>query len=122
MISHAQTIEDLKLPLNMPGSSLTFPRLIEDFCLNSEKMIREEIKNFLEKMDHEFRYSKGRIENYYVNNTRQRTITTLYGDITYERTIYKDRLSNKSYIYVGIPDIPMMSLPMPQKPTPMKTP
>lgn len=100
MIPHSQMINDLKAPLNMPGDSLTFPRLMEDICLKYEKMIRDDIKALLEKMDHDFRHSKGRTKNYYVKNTRERTITTLYGDITYTRTIYIDRLSKESYIYV----------------------
>ena len=100
MIPHSPTINDLRLPLNLPGDPLTFPRLIEDFSLNCEKMIREQIKDFLEKMDHDFRYSEGRTKNYYVKNTRERTITTMYGDISYKRTIYEDRLSRESYIYV----------------------
>lgn len=81
MISHIKDIEDLKLPLNSKGDTLVFPRLIEDFSLNGEKLIREEIKKFLKDMDNRFRYSKGRTNNYYVNKTQ-------------ERTIYKDRLNN----------------------------
>ena len=100
MISHGKDIQDLILPLNLPGDSLTFARLIEDFSFNSEKMIREEIRAFLEKMDEDFRNSPGRTKDYYVNNTRKRTIVTMYGEITYKRTIYKDRLSKKIYCYV----------------------
>ena len=100
MITHSRYIKDLLLPFNAAGSSLVFPRLIEDFCLNSEKMVRDLIKDFLEQMDRSFRYSTGRKENFYVNNTRKRTIITMYGEITYTRTVYKDRLSNKIYCYV----------------------
>jgi len=100
MIPHSQTIEDLKLPLNFKGDSLSFPKLIEDFCINAENLIRQEIKQFLEQMDYKFRYSKDRTKNYYVNKTLERTITCMYGDITYCRTIYKDKLTGKYYCYV----------------------
>ena len=100
MITHCKDIQDLILPLNVPGDSLTFPRLIEDFSFNGEKMIRQEIRFFLEKMDKDFRNSPGRTKDYYVKNTRERTIVTMFGEITYKRTIYKDRLSGSSYCYV----------------------
>lgn len=100
MITHSRYIQDLLLPFNAAGSPLVFPRLIEDFCLNYESEIRQAIKDFLEQMDRSFRYSTGRKENFYVNNTRKRTIITMYGEITYTRTVYKDRLSNKIYCYV----------------------
>lgn len=99
MIPHSQSIEDLSLPLCIKGDSLNFPRLIEDFCINSEKLIREEIKRFIEDMDYKFRYSKDRSKNYYVNKTVKRTIICMYGEISYSRTIYKDRLSGKLYCY-----------------------
>ena len=63
-------------------------------------MIREEIKKFIEKMDSDFRSSPGRTRDYYVNNTRQRTIITMFGEITYTRTIYRDRLSSRIFCYV----------------------
>jgi len=100
MIPHSKDIMDLGLPLNVPGSPLVFPRLIEDFSFNGERMIREEIRDFLEKMDRDFRDSPGRSKDYYVNNTRQRTIITMFGEITYRRTIYKDRLNGKIFCYV----------------------
>lgn len=100
MIPHSRDISDLLLPLAASGSPLAFPRLIEDFSLNCEKMVREEIKGFLEKMDLDFRNSPGRTRDYYVNNTRERTIVTMYGEITYTRTIYRDRLKGNVYCYV----------------------
>lgn len=100
MIPHSQKIEDLKIPLNFKGNSLSFPELIEDFCINVEKIVRQEIKQFLEDMDHKFRYSKDRVNNYYVNKTAKRTIICMYGEITYSRTIYKDRSTDKLFCYV----------------------
>ena len=100
MIPQYDEIHELSLPLNIKGTPLTFPRFIERYCFDFEKLIRKQIKDFLEKMDKDFRYSEGRTINYYVNNTRERTITTMYGDICYIRTIYKDRSSGKMYCYV----------------------
>ena len=100
MIPHSKDILELSLPLNIKGSPLSFPRLIEDFSFKGEEMIRKKIKEFLEKMDLDFRESEGRIKDYYVNNTRSRTIITMFGEIAYKRTIYKDRLSGRIFCYV----------------------
>lgn len=100
MIPHSKDVKELSLPVRIPGSPLSFPRLIEDFSFNGERMIREQIRAFLEKMDLDFRNSSERRRDYYVNNTRQRTIITMFGEITYTRTIYRDRLSNRIFCYV----------------------
>lgn len=93
-------IEELKLPLCYKGNSLSFPEMIEKLCLETEKEIRKEIKKLLEDMDDNFRYSKDRADNYYVSKKAERTIVCMYGEITYTRTIYKDRLTDKYYCYV----------------------
>lgn len=91
---------DLLLPLLTASDSFTFPKFIEDISKNSEEAIRNMIKDFLEKMDRYYRDSSLRKQSYYVRDTRTRTIVTMYGEITYKRTIYKDRLTNKNYCYV----------------------
>lgn len=100
MIPHRRDIEDLLLPVNSKGSPYNYVRLIEDFSFNGEEFIRLSIKKFLEDMDLNFRFSEGRTQNYYVKATRERTIITMFGEVTYRRTIYKDRICNKSYCYV----------------------
>lgn len=97
MIPHSRDIEDLLLSVNTKGSPYNYVRLIEDFSFNGEELIRRSIKKFLEDMDYNFRYSTRRSEHYYVKVTRERTIITIFGEITYKRTIYKDRLNNKTY-------------------------
>lgn len=58
------------------------------------------VKRTLEKMDLEFRNSPGRSQRYYVKSTRERTIITIFGEVTYLRTEYTDRTSGKPFIYV----------------------
>ena len=100
MIPHSREIEDLLLPVNTQGSPYNYARMIEDFSFNGEKMIRDEIKRFLEDMDSNFRKMPGRTESYYVKDTRERTIITMFGEITYRRTVYEDRLNGGTYCYV----------------------
>ena len=103
MISHEfnlSSCKDLLSPLSTSTDAFTFPRFIEDIAKNSEDTIRKMIKEFLEEMDINYRYSSLRKQSYYVRDTRERTIVTMYGEITYKRTIYKHKLNNKNYCYV----------------------
>lgn len=103
MITHQlglSGMRDLLLPLSTSFDSFTFPRFIENIAKSSEEAIRNMIKEFLEEMDLNYRYCKSRLDSYYVRDTRNRTIITMYGEITYKRTIYKNKLTNKNYCYV----------------------
>lgn len=54
----------------------------------------------IEKADIEFRNSSNRVQNYYVKQTRPRTIITVLGELTYTRTEYIDRFTGRPYIYI----------------------
>lgn len=58
------------------------------------------IKQTLEKMDIEFKNQEGRVDKYYIKNTRCRSIVTLYGVVTYKRVEYIDRKSSKPFCYI----------------------
>lgn len=93
-------IKDMLLPRASKGDAVTFPKLVEAICKLSEDTLRKQFVEYLEKMDREFRYSPGRTQNYYVKNTRERTIVTMYGEITYKRTEYINRSTGEQYCYV----------------------
>jgi len=100
MITHSKLLDELFLPFDSKGSYKNFPLLIEEFTRINEERIRNEIKEYLEEMDRIFRYSPKRIEKYYVKDTLRRTIITMYGEISYLRTIYTSRFDGKRYCYV----------------------
>lgn len=56
------------------------------------------LANTIEKADIEFRNAPGRTRHYYVKQTRQRTIITILGPLTFNRTEYIDRFTNDSFI------------------------
>lgn len=88
------------LPSTKVGSTYDFLAFMEVISRESENYIRKIIVELIEMMDYKFRYSNDRITNYYVKQNRSRTIITMYGEITYKRTEYTDRLTGKPYIYV----------------------
>ena len=107
MLPQTDVIKELLLPTNNSYSPKNFVNYMEDTCRHHENEIRQSIKEFLEEMDLRFRNSPDRKKRYYVAYTGPRTIITIYNEITYTRTLYKDRLDGSYYCYVdeklGIP-------------------
>lgn len=100
MLPQTELIGQLLLPTNESYSPSNFVKYMEDMCLHYEENIRQSIKEFLEEMDLRFRNSPERRKRYYVAYTGSRTIVTMYGEISYTRTLYKDRLDGSYYCYV----------------------
>lgn len=93
-------LHDLLYSFQLKGTVVSWARLIEVMSFNGENLIRKIIKEYLEKMDRNFYESKIRFERYLVKDRLPRTLVTLYGEITYERTVYRSRDTGERYIYV----------------------
>ena len=98
--SYKDKLDDYSRPNPSVGSTYDFLAFMETISVYGEEFIRRFIVAFLEKMDLNFRNSQERTKDYYVKQTRSRTIVTMYGEITYLRTEYISRLDGKPYIYV----------------------
>ena len=58
------------------------------------------IKEFIEAIDLEFKNSEKRKERFYINKSNvTRTIVTVFGKITFHRTLYQDKYSEDDYVY-----------------------
>ena len=79
---------------------MTFPKFIESISDYTENLARDLIKQYLETADQQFRDSPDRKDNYYVKAKRERTLITMFGEVRYKRTIYQDKYTGKTYIYV----------------------
>lgn len=64
------------------------------------KLARDLIKYTLEMADKRFREQPNRSKQYYVKDTRNRSLITPFGWIEYKRTVYLDRHTNKTFCYV----------------------
>lgn len=61
----------------------------------TKELILSIIKTLLENIDNHFKCSEVRIKNYVVNKSNvPRTITTIFGDLTFYRTYYQSRFDN----------------------------
>ncbi len=84
-------------------SNLSTHRYIDSF-LNLQKeinnMLIELIIDFISLIDKTYKKSEERRKVYYINKSNvSRTIFTVYGEITFERTLYRSKKDNKRYYY-----------------------
>lgn len=92
--------KELLLPNMKASDGLTFPKIIDNMANLGEDLTRKLLLRYINRMDDSFRYSKDRLRSYYVKDKRNRTIVTMLGEISYSRTIYKNRYTGKCYCYV----------------------
>ena len=90
-------ISDFIAPMNLNFSIFEYDKLCNALSSAMQNSVCQLIKQILEKKDKEFRNSPGRIERYYVKQTRPRTIITVFGEVTYTRTQYIDRNSKMPF-------------------------
>lgn len=85
-------------------NNLSSHRYIDSF-LNFQKTINnlgvELIINFISFIDNTYKNSEERIKEYYINKSNvERTIFTIYGEITFKRTLYRSKNNKKFYYFV----------------------
>ena len=69
-------------------------------ALNNE-ITKDIIVKIFEALDLEFKYSKERKHNYYINKSNvPRTLVTIFSTITFSRTLYQDKNTGEYYFYL----------------------
>lgn len=81
-------------------SSLDYAVFIQDIDSWIRAFIKKAIISSIEKADREFRDSPGRLQRYYVKQTRSRSLITVFGEISFLRTEYVHRDTNSPYCYI----------------------
>lgn len=61
---------------------------------------REAFIKLIEELDSNYRKSIERKKKYHVKDYCSRTILTVFGEITYSRTFYKSKVTDKSFCYI----------------------
>lgn len=63
--------------------------------------IKNTIVSYLEKLDFIYKNSIERKTKFYINKSNvKRTITTIFGDISFKRTYYRSKFSGKCFFYI----------------------
>lgn len=93
-------ISNLANPFNLRYSVFNYADLTETLNDSIRTFALHLLKEAIETIDSQWRNRPDRVSRYYVKQTRTRTIITLFGELTYTRTIYIDRHTNQSYCHV----------------------
>lgn len=96
----AESLESYLSPIHWNPSSMNYASLIEEMDAKFHQLARDSLVELLENMDKQYRDSNTRKAIYYVKNTRQRSIVTLFGLVTYTRTEYQNKLTGECFCYV----------------------
>ena len=68
---------------------------------STRELIKKIIISAFEEFDENYKNSTDRISKYYINKSNvSRTLITLVGEITFSRTYYKSKYSNKKFFYL----------------------
>ena len=70
--------------------------LDESLCV----IAKECLVNLFESLDYYYSISRERKSKYEIKSHHPRTILTIFGEITYNRTFYKSKLTGKNFCYV----------------------
>lgn len=75
--------------------------LISEAQTSAREIVKKSIISTFQEIDEEFKNSAERKSNYYINKSNvQRTLITIVGEISFKRTYYKSKHSNKKFFYI----------------------
>lgn len=91
-----------KIHTSFPSSCSDHPyaNLMEDVSDAFRSLCLRVLREELQRMDEAFRQQPERANRYYVKVTRERTLITPFGLLTYQRTIYQNRSTKQCYCHV----------------------
>ena len=100
-----QLIDKFKEILHKFFDNLNQKTTYYDYFLNLQQLSNEINKfiivNLFESIDNEFKISKERKKKYYINKSNvSRTLITIFGTITFNRTLYQDKNTGEFYFYL----------------------
>ena len=78
-----------------------YTNLILSLQSSMNKFITNLIVNIFETADEEYKNSPERKEKYYINKSNvERCIVTIFGEVRFKRTLYKEKNSGEYFFYV----------------------
>lgn len=87
-------------PLNQSFSIYNYTDYIESLGSLYREFVCQTLVNTINSMDEAFKTSSLRKRDFHIHQTRQRTLITVFGVIHFNRTIYKNKYSGKSFTYI----------------------
>ena len=70
--------------------------LLSTIQSSTKEIIKKIVISTFEEIDEDYKHSADRLFKYYINKSNvSRTLITIFGEITFSRTYYKSKYSNK---------------------------
>ena len=100
-----QLIDKFKEILHKFFDNINSKSTYHDYFLNlqllSNEINKSIIINLFEAVDNVFKNSKERKDKFYINKSNvPRTLITIFGTITFNRTLYQDKITGEFYFYL----------------------
>ena len=100
-----QLIDKFKEILHKFFDNINSKNTYHDYFLNLQQLSNEINKsiiiNLFEAVDNVFKNSKERKDKFYINKSNvPRTLITIFGTITFNRTLYQDKITGEFYFYL----------------------
>ena len=86
--------------MNRNGNVMNYVTLLSNLDESLCIVARESLVSIFETMDKSFRISAERKRKYEIKSHHPRTIMTIFGEITFNRTFYTSKLNGKNYCFV----------------------
>ena len=90
----------INLTLNSIENVNNYINLVKSFDEVVNKSIILAIQSYIENLDYEYTNSYERKQKYDIKDYCERTILTIFGEITIKRHFFKSKLDNKSFCYI----------------------
>ena len=87
-------LSQLISPFASSYSVFDYGLLMSQLSSSFHSLVLHSLKLLLEEKDRAFRNRPGRVQRYYVKQTRNRTIITPFGELTFRRTEYVDKATH----------------------------
>jgi hypothetical protein len=86
--------------IDINGNVMNYVDLLSNLDESLCTIARESLISIFEAMDKSFKLSLDRKKKYDIKSYHPRTIMTIFGEITFNRTFYTSKLNGKNYCYV----------------------
>lgn len=95
------SVDNLVESIFEPNSQNKYFDLISKIQETTKNMIKSIIISSIEEIDETFRNSIQRRSRYYINKSNvSRTIVTIFGELTFKRTYYSNKITKNKFFYV----------------------
>lgn len=85
---------------NINGDVMNYISLLSNIDESLCNIAKNTLISIIESLDKAYLISNERMSKYHIKSYHQRTIMTVFGEVTFQRTFYKSRINNKSFCYI----------------------